>query len=754
MFKGKSISQLKAAAQQFLAVHPVGKEIKFLADMNKMKEAQILFEEFLGSQANAADITKFAGDNPKFIEKMQNFEKVYPEVACKILREMYLILVENDGIETNYCVLLMFQKLKKALGEDFPLQKLWALLASFEKHFADLEGYKYVPKKFFKMPTKLAMGKEYNHKNMWMISKPRKLQLIKGKWKNGFETLNKPCVSHKAINHAGGVSKFFLDTQNATVWHINWEWFLEFGIYEVKYPEKKPKHTVEQYEKIKEDARNQHRKKVFFLLVLYFCGIKVVYILNFQDFRGRVYPFQNEFNPQGSDWDKALLKFPAIKLKRGGKKALGISIANCFNNDPAGDLDKQVFKKRYHWFYRKCVPMFKLGYKEFKEQLKLLAEKAESKMSFIVQMLDAYKAWNAIWQGKDAYVSVITHWDSTASGYQIQSVIFGDLAMAKLTNLIDPNKRYDLYTELYNRLIAKGFPSKFTRGQVKSQGFVPFVYGGTNPMYELLLSAYGRTAKGIEKAKKYLQMFVDFMTETFVSCREARQIMELWDATKDSYSFTLPDGFLCRAKVMKECTKKIVRKKRTQAGDVYEIEYDLKWEEQSPIPRSAEWNPNIIHSIDAFILREIVLAMNYNVKWKNWIRHLMLGEVICEVNPNDPSVLRMAELLKQAERHQWYSMLILRTVTPHNIDMVPKKVLCELYNRLAKEPCQLALIHDSFGVHPNYAWEVNRQYYKNMELLKQSRIYQAIKEELLGLEEGSLLSFAADFEITGTHFVC
>ena len=70
----------------------------------------------------------------------------------------------------------------------------------------------------------------------------------------------------------------------------------------------------------------------------------------------------------------------------------------------------------------------------------------------------------------------------------------------------------------------------------------------------------------------------------------------------------------------------------------------------------------------------------------------------------------MKNLLKLGKVFNFYSMRILKEITPANIDLVPHEVFMKLLSELPENPCQVSEIHDSFGVHPNHVSALVGQY--------------------------------------------
>lgn len=554
--------------------------------------------------------------------------------------------------------------------------------------------------------------------NPCMVVPPKKISVCHEQYRNGFLTLNRGIFSKKADPHLE-VPTDFLNIQNRIPYCINlavWDGYIK---YHPEIPERDPKDDDSTYEKKVREALRHHYKKAILIEMYRRFGISVIYILNMYDFRGRNYPLSHLLNPQGQDADKGLLAFEPQPITEKGMKWLAISIANCFNAKIDGvDADKCTFDKRESWFYEVIQPKMWLPEEEFIEWLNKTAEEADSPACFWSQVHNMWWIQKNLREGQEALVWCITHFDATASGYQLQAIFAKDWRIAELTNLIDPNDRKDLYSVLYNELIARGIPSTFTRNQVKKKCFIPAVYNSVKSIEELF------------QDEKHQEIFYKTMNQ-FPMWKMNRLFPLLWNKGYMEYSFRYPDAFKAFHKITG-----IVKTEAEFQGQ--EILFNYLFEGTKEF--SCELGPNVTHGWDGYVARELSRAMTFGTKKKNWLLKLRQNKDAWAINipfvwskEDLESRKTMRDLLALGKRFRMYSFRILTEAKATNIDLIPDEVFDELFQSLPENFSYVSEIHDSFGVCPNQAEELMEQYKLNLYRLAKSKALPCVLEDYLGI---------------------
>lgn len=536
-----------------------------------------------------------------------------------------------------------------------------------------------------------------------MVCEPRK---IIGH-RNGYLKLKRSVWSSKAEAH-DVFPKEFLNRQNSIPYIINYDVWESMLWNRIPTPEQEPEESDADYKKKLDEEARHHWRKGFILQLYKKLGIKKIYILNMFDYRGRNYPIGYLFNPQGTDEDKAVLSFEEEMLTEEGRYWLAISIANCMNcKYKERDLDKHTFPIAKEWYDIIIEPMLDQEKEVFKKNIISMAQEAESPACFYAQCMNMWEANNRIKQGLEPMVWSICHFDATSSGYQIQAIWAKDTEMSKLTNVLPTGDRSDLYTTLYNRLIQDGIPSKFTRSQIKKKIFVPSVYNCS------------RNVKELFDDPKHQKIFHDLMNK-FKAWKLNRTFPLLWKKIGTRYAFVLPDGFRAF---------KINKVKMNYHLPFRDKEVVISRYQEGELEYSLELGPGITHSCDGFIARELSRRAGLSAKRRAWLITLANHPEFWNTEPDESCIL-MSQLLKYANKHHYFSYRILYEVTPANIGMLPKGLIQDMLNDLPKSTFHISEIHDSFGVSPNHAGELMKQYKLCMYSLAQSRYLQACAEDL------------------------
>jgi DNA-directed RNA polymerase len=172
-----------------------------------------------------------------------------------------------------------------------------------------------------------------------------------------------------------------------------------------------------------------------------FAEEEALYFPHEMDFRGRVYPIP-VFGPQpqGADWQKALLKFAEGKpLGLAGYRWLCIHIANLFG------IDKVTFEARCAWVSENLELLLDSG------KLPLDGERFWTQADSPYMALAACIELAEAWEGGDptAYVSSLPiALDGSCSGLQHFSAMLKDAEGGAAVNLLPTDTPQDIYTRV------------------------------------------------------------------------------------------------------------------------------------------------------------------------------------------------------------------------------------------------------------------------------------------------------------------
>lgn len=307
------------------------------------------------------------------------------------------------------------------------------------------------------------------------------------------------------------------------------------------------------------------------------------YISYEADSRGRLYSTSNYLNPQGDSYQKSMFIGEPEVLTEDGINALKISIVNEVYSDKITREDALVWFDLNDGNIQLTTPLSQVYYQDY------LAAKA----------------------GRP--VGSILHQDMTNSGLGIYSLLGKDEKGALLTNLKNIGKLADAYKALADALNKVLGITNLNRHTVK-KAFMVFLYGSGKALltsedidderYKHLLQAI---EIGLGTTIDIDKVWVKFQEAMFEIAPAAIQLMELiykFKKEDSHYRWVMKDGFICDIQVM---NKTAIEHKgfsisidgKTHTHSIHTIEklLDNKYDKSLA--------PHIIHSIDAYILREI-----------------------------------------------------------------------------------------------------------------------------------------------------
>jgi hypothetical protein len=304
-------------------------------------------------------------------------------------------------------------------------------------------------------------------------------------------------------------------------------------------------------------------KKKFLRVIHEYLGIPFHFVWRY-DSRGRSYSSGYDLNLQSNEYGKSLLSLHKKELITSqGEANLCIAIAN-----HAGK-DKLTWQDRYDWAIMQDLD--KVVWDE-----PILGRKA-------VRALKDTQACKP-----SGYVMSV---DATSSGIQIMAALSGCKQTAKLVNMIDSTTRYDVYTEvadLMNKQLSKPVPRKIAKQVVMTH----FYNSKATP--KALLS------------KQELGVFYDVIEGLLPGAEKVmHSINECWNPEEDSHSWVMPDGHTVYIPVIEGINGTY---SDSELGDI-----PLRWYHQTKSDNYRSLCPNVIHSIDGYIAREMVRRCDFQL---------------------------------------------------------------------------------------------------------------------------------------------
>lgn len=255
-----------------------------------------------------------------------------------------------------------------------------------------------------------------------------------------------------------------------------------------------------------------------------------------------------------------------------GQQYLDIDIANCFG------LDRLSWNERLFWVDNN------------RPDLEDLAKQAKYPILF----RKAVRALRSVNMGFST--NHIMGLDATASGLQIMGALSGCKSTCKAVNLIDTGKRQDVYTAMADHM-AEITGKKIKREKIKPVVMTVF-YGSTM----MPINAFGEGKK--------LVAFYDTIREHLTGAYELMLlIQDHWNPRAKYYQWTLPDGHTARVPVT------FVDQKNIEVDEHKHMRFEYRAEVVKSQPQGRSLAANIVHSIDGWVVREMVAAANRQGFW-------------------------------------------------------------------------------------------------------------------------------------------
>lgn len=377
-----------------------------------------------------------------------------------------------------------------------------------------------------------------------------------------------------------------------------------------------------------------------------------------------------------------------------GYQYLLIDAANNFN----ANLDKLTFETRIDWA------------KTNLDTLEQLAEGAQWKNK--PMYLKAVQTIRKAQRGEPT--GHLVGLDAVCSGMQIMSVLTGCIKGAAATGLINPNVRSDAYsecTDIMNNIL--GTSAVIPREDVK-QAVMTSLYGSKKEPEKL----FGEDTKELEAFKKAMME----MAPGAVDLLQA--LIESWQPYDTMHSWTLPDGFQARVKVMQR------KEHRIEVDEIGHSSFTYVYYENKGKKRDVKNAANVIHSVDAYILRSLVRRCSYDYETVAKLSKAISAELLDrDVYPNRSYMTSSYFDSHFPETSAAYNASIASGIV--DISIVPliikedisslagfTTVYLRQLNRilsfmLAHPPFEIVTVHDDFRAHPNNL-DALRLHYKSI----------------------------------------
>lgn len=382
-----------------------------------------------------------------------------------------------------------------------------------------------------------------------------------------------------------------------------------------------------------------------------------------------------------------------------GYEYILISIANAFG------LDKLLFEERIEWTTQHM------------DRLEQLSDKADSRPLYVANVL----ALRQVQRGKPT--GHLIGFDACCSGIQIMSALTGCEVGARHTGLVDPDVRADAYTTC-TTFMNEELPVTVPRTAAKDALMTSFygskkmpkeIFGADTPELNAFYVAAQRTAPG---AWELLQ-----------------DLLASWQPYALKHQWKLPDGYDAVVKVMKKIESRIEVDKLNHATFTYE--YFVNEGSEKGLSNVA----NVVHSVDAYVLRSIHRRCNYDDKLIGKLYGMMLKEQVARFNYCRPAPMetntKFAYYVEQYERSGMPDIVIAPYINEENIRQLSDAHLNALEgivsSMLSHAPFPVVTIHDEFKCGPNHMNHLRQHYINIFAELADSNLLSDLLSQIHGV---------------------
>lgn len=405
------------------------------------------------------------------------------------------------------------------------------------------------------------------------------------------------------------------------------------------------------------------------------------------------------------------IKETEMKYEFTGMEWLAIDLANHRGEDKScGFLgDKDTFENRIQWV------------KDHWNELEAHADKAEAPFLYRKAVMNIRR----VAQGQKSGHMVAL--DATCSGIQVMSALTGCIKGATATGLIDPNVRADAYSttqEVMNEIL--GFTGddalSIARKEVK-RAVMTSTYGSKKVPQEVF--GEGEVLEGFYKAtEKVAEGAFNLLDD----------LMETWKPFALAHEWTLPDGHYVNVKVMEKVEK------RLEIDELNHYQMTAQFSVNQGKKRGVSNVANVVHSLDAYLLRCMVRRCNYNQDQVERVSNLITIELMQRNGGKEATTPFgvVAELYDLYLKTNMLDVVMINHIDEDTVQMLPSDYLRKLNQLLDRmqdhKPFQIESVHDAFMCHADNCNRLTYWYREIMAEFAESTILDFIFTTMMGKE--------------------
>lgn len=314
--------------------------------------------------------------------------------------------------------------------------------------------------------------------------------------------------------------------------------------------------------------------------------------------------------------------------------------------------------------------------------------------------------------------------DAVCSGMQIMSALTGCRNGARATGLVDQDRRADAYTDCTN-LMSQILGKTITGARKKVKAAV-------------MTSLYGSKAepkKEFGEGTDELNAFYEAMMQLCPGpVKLLDSLLKSWNAYSLTHHWQLPDGYDAVVKVMEP------NETRIEVEELDRMSFTYMFFENKGKKRDVKNAANVIHSIDAYVLRSLVRRCNYDrdafeAASDAITTELLLRNLGDKQRRGEPSAdgLYYQQLWEES---QMADVVAVPHLVESDLTALPtlylKALLININSMLRHQPFEVVTIHDDFKCHPNNLTHLRRHYTDILAEISRSTTLDFILSQLYG----------------------
>ncbi|CBW47009.1 N5 gp16-like protein [Roseovarius Plymouth podovirus 1] len=238
----------------------------------------------------------------------------------------------------------------------------------------------------------------------------------------------------------------------------------------------------------------------------------------------------------------------------------------------------------------------------------------------------------------------------------------------------------------------------------------------------IMTALYGSTAQPKAIFGESVDVFYEAMENMAPGAWDLNLgIQELWDEVDGTtYDWVLPDNFYC-------CI---------ETHDKEMIPFTFLDQEFTVIQKVNErprfhkgLGPNLIHSIDGMVVREMYRRCQYDLNMMERVMLLLMSDP-AKMGTTGKSSQMVQTLWEHYQETGFLSVRILDYLYEDTCGLVDMNVIRALVSTMPLKPFELLSVHDCFRCHPNYGNDLRKQYNVIMADINDSTILPVMASQV------------------------